>query len=534
MSELWKKIAIPSMDEIQNKMATQKESEPDIRNCPTCGAYLNPGDVVCISCHTNLSTGEWDANSGLALNQTQGKNWQFIGVFVAIGLLIFTVGIILINHFTQKPTPIKAKLEPLKNKTNLSKPRFNKIAFKSLMNMPDGNISDLDSKLIALENFLERQMGSKAVIKRYVKLLKKKKELVAKDAYGKLKSKNVVEKWLLLNKLNAKYEETEYAKKVIVPDLKNIEEQMITLAHKQVDNAKEALDSKNHKEVVLSSVAWFSRVIKEAYNRKKFIEKVDTLVAYTKAAVEPPKPVKDTTSTPPQKTPEQNFEDELNDLKDNFNDSLAKHREDISKWRFSKALDALEPIYKKSQVLTDKFPEDTTLKKIATEYEETKLLVTAWNYMKEGAAKLRGKTVFFSLKEGKVIAGTVVKYKSEKLYIKGNKTKKKIALIDISPKYLGDMAIKNNKENGEAHVALACFFKINNEDTLCLNAVEDAKKLNVEATNVEKYEKWARSSLEEKKAALAKAASDKADAATKKAEEAKKFVMTDSEEELGI
>ena len=56
-----KKISIPSVEEVENKLQTQKEPklEPE-RTCPTCGAYLESGVGICPSCNLNLNTGEFD------------------------------------------------------------------------------------------------------------------------------------------------------------------------------------------------------------------------------------------------------------------------------------------------------------------------------------------------------------------------------------------------------------------------------------------------------------------------------------------
>jgi len=66
--------------------------------CPTCGAYLNPQDEICVSCRTNLKTGEWNmAEPGIEPGW-HGNHFLSIAFAVYVAISWILISYILWNQ----------------------------------------------------------------------------------------------------------------------------------------------------------------------------------------------------------------------------------------------------------------------------------------------------------------------------------------------------------------------------------------------------------------------------------------------------
>lgn len=115
-----KKIPIPTIEEIKKQKTATPQPEPEERHCPTCGAFMAPGETVCVSCHMDLNTGEWNMAGATANATPSAMHLYKIGVLgiLAILILIFAIlGIQKLNKDTQstKNDTIATTQEPKEN-----------------------------------------------------------------------------------------------------------------------------------------------------------------------------------------------------------------------------------------------------------------------------------------------------------------------------------------------------------------------------------------------------------------------------------
>ncbi len=496
------KISIPSLEEIQQGQPPQKETPPSDKTCPTCGAYINPGDTVCVSCHTNLKTGEWDAETeGFKELTPLHGNLKIVAAFTILGVLVLIALSVVVYRWLNRGQPI---VVPPVNPAVVESPKPSDLnPIQSVLDMPESDVSALDQKIKAMANFLEIKAGSQTM-QTYQQLLAKKAELQVQAEFNKLGKENVFAMWLQVNKLLAQYGETTFAKETLMTEQKSLEQQMIAHIRRQAEDAQEALTSKSYEQLLEKTLAGMLDLLNQAYSAPEFSKESQAWIEINRKALQEMQAQQEQIAAAlAAAQPSKELEKiELENTKKEFNDFLAKYREYCGQWRFQEAFTKLQPLALKAEELKAKYPEETELKKVTETFQEVKLLNKVWDYAVEGAASLKGKTTLLFNKRGKPIAGTVTKYEEGKLYITKDQQAEVVHLIDLSSRSIGTLALLHNDKNPDPYVCLTAFYYMNGEETACNESAETAIKLGVAPALVEQYQKWASGVLEEKKKRL--------------------------------
>lgn len=491
-----KKIAIPSMDEIQNKIQATKDTHSDQeRHCPTCGAYMNPGDHICVSCHTNLSTGEWNSDE-LAVQNDSNTKYYYWGALSLLALFILGITILLASNLSKKNNK-ETQLAPMP----LEKTPASLLAQdegKNLLEMKEESEKDIADKIASLESYIASK-ANKGVFENYQKLLLKQKEFQIEKKHKELELKNEMSHFFNLEKLIAEYTQTLYAKEKLLPEQKNVEQKIVALVKKEIEDLSDLFVAKSYDAIVPKAIDWMRQELIKVYPKEDFKDQVELLAEVAqKAYAEQTKKEASVVQAKPAAV-----ETNLDSLRKEFNEFLAKYRNYQKSRSFSKAMKEIEPIAEKAKALKEKYAEDPDIIKILNTHKEIALLNKVWDYAVEGAVALKGKSKVLFVNNVPPVSGTILKYENGNVHIETkNNQVKEIALTDLASHSLSSLALHQNSKNAELHTALACFYYVSKEDSLCRDAVNNALKQGASSTDVEEYQKWSLAMLEESKKKL--------------------------------
>ena len=501
-----KKIAIPSMNEIKNKIETQQEPVKQEKSCPVCGAFMAPDANICVSCRSNLKTGEWDA-AGQDLKQASSRNLHFIGILVILGIVVLVTGIILVHRFSQKKVASNGSQTAHANAGGLSAIQI-AAEMKKISEMPEKTSEELQAKIEAIQYFFEKRLANSTMIKTYNNLLQKKRETMARVAHQNLPANNVVSRWLALDKMIARFQETDYAKSKLQEEYRNAEKEVVLLARTQVSNAQETFDNNKHDQLLRESVAWFATMIKRTCPIGEFKKEVEALAKICDKALSGKLAKVENPVIPKKPEPKEEEVVTLDEFKKQLNAALPVYYDFTSQWRYRKALAKIQPLAKMAEELQKKHEGDPDITKVVRLHTEIKQLNRLWDYVIEGAESLKGKTTIIFPKKGDPYNGVVIKYEDGNLYIKKvsregviEKGMSKVLLNQLSPTAMIHKLARsgNNKTNPDTYVTLSCFYYMNKEEGYCIDAANDAAKLGASPSQVENYQKWAKGVIDEKK-----------------------------------
>ena len=403
------------MNEIKNKIDTQQEPVKPEKSCPVCGAFMAPDANICVSCRANLKTGEWDT-AGQDLKQTSSHNLHFIGILVILGIVILVTGIILVHRFSQrKATPDGSQAA----QTNAGLLSAAQIAaeMKKISEMPEKTSEELQAKIDAIAAFFEKSLANPTMLKTYNNLLHKKRETLARLAHQNLPANNVVSRWLALDKMIARFQETDYAKSKLQEEYRNAEKEVVLLARTQVSNAQETLDNNKRDQLVRESLAWFATMIKRTCPIGEFKKEVEALSQICDQALRG-KSAKVKQAQPTKKPEVKEEVVTIDDFRKQFNNVLPVYYDFTAQWRYRKALARLQPLVKMAEELRKKHGSDANITKLMRLYTEIKQLNRLWDYVIEGAESLKGKTTIVFPKKGDPYNGVFIKYENGNIYVK--------------------------------------------------------------------------------------------------------------------
>jgi len=268
-------------------------------------------------------------------------------------------------------------------------------------------------------------------------------------------------------------------------------------------NSEDASKSMNNNiaQTIELTLQPLADMVNQGYPQPEIQQEIQNLFQIQSQALDITKKISQVSSTETPIPKELTAED-LDNLKQEFNNFLPDYRRDTEEWKFQELFSKLQPMSAKAEELRAKYPDDPDLIKINDLFNEVKLLTKAWDYAIEGAASLPGKTVILFPKKAKPISGTVLSYEESKITIKKEQGTEVIALQELAPRSIRTLALRNvekNDRNAEPYLALSAFFYITKDENECIEAIEAAQKLEASLASVERYQKWASGVIEEKK-----------------------------------
>lgn len=439
-----------------------------------------------------------DIEGTTALSESSPPKYHFMGATVILAILVAGGIFVLASNLSKKP--LKDAHLSVAKATSLQE------EIKAILDMPEKDEQEIIKKSKALENFLDEKIGKGLWGENYQRLSLRRKEYQAENAYKKLPN-DLIARWIALAKTMVQYQETNYAKENLRQEQKKLEEQIVLLGKKQVEELSDLLAGKNYDQLTAKSMDWLSQILSEAYPIEGFQKQIESVGNLCKkASVE-----YSTKSEPvaPLVSKEAQEKDALQSLKKEFNEFLIKYRNYQKDREFQRAFNDMQPILSKLESLQDKYSEDPDVGKMLKIFREIILMQKLWDRAMEGAEFLQGKSVFLLLQNLPPIAGTIKQYRDGRIHIEtmDRETRKPrvktIALNDLAPNSLANLALQQNPKNAELYTALACFYYIEKEDSLCRSAINNALKNGASNSDIEEYQNWAMGILEETKKKLA-------------------------------
>lgn len=472
-----KAIDIPTIDEIRQKTTGQPE-EPEARHCPTCGAYLDPGDDVCVSCRTNLKTGEWE---GKKVPPSTPGRLQYIG-FAAICALLLSSGIYFFMHLKPgEPAPVE---NTLGNRTGtIESKRNTDEASLQHIGAPDPSVA------AQREALAERE---------YQEVLQQTQE-----------REDALLRWLKFKEIAAKYHDTDYIQKI--HEQGNPLAQAVKMVREEKDNIRRAFEERQYAETAVKGTQWLGHVVAQTYPEEELRTALGQCTEIClKAAVNCKNP-----ATPPQqKQPENPVTSQDQELLA-IQEKLAMYRQDengqwmsldsyytnkAKKWEFAALMSELAPMAEKAAKLKEKYPDNADLERLLGLYREVEDLDRFWKCVEEALSLLREqkKKVNLLLKEGEseVETGTILDYRDGMIRLSVTKGEnsapetKTFALRDLSARGIVMLVALTRDKSKKFYATAAAFYYINGDPYECRSFCDKALETGAPMAEVLKYLEW--------------------------------------------
>ena len=89
----------------------QRKSSAASQTCPSCGALVRDGDIICVACGTNLLTGQKIAEERKKAVASEGRNPTTLILSIVAAVIIILLGILAIVYLTRDPVARAQKLD---------------------------------------------------------------------------------------------------------------------------------------------------------------------------------------------------------------------------------------------------------------------------------------------------------------------------------------------------------------------------------------------------------------------------------------
>lgn len=465
-----KKISVPGIAEIGQKIADRKEEpEPEVRHCPTCGAYLNPGDEVCVSCHTNLKTGEWDSEGRRGSVPSPSKG-RYLAVAAVCALLIIG-GIFILSQLEPK--------KPLE------------IARERGTSPPARTEPPRSPVLPAVQPQANQNVREDAARQDYDKILQKTEG----EEYA-------IKRWVAFREFSARYEGTECLKRL--NEQVNPLEKAVQTARAEKDRLRRLFEEQKYTEVLRQGTDWLGKLVRQTYSEETDLQA--ELVEYVKvcqdAAINYREPVAAEQIVAVNRDEEelrdiqQRYEMYAQDEKGQWRTLESYYRQKAKAWEFSSLVKQIEPLELKARRLQDTYKDDPILQKIIEIYAEAQTLQRFWQCVENAVRALEksDKAVNLLLKQGDqgMATGKIVKYEDGTIHLTTEKNESRtIKLRDLSARALVMLVARNQERSPQFCAAAACFYYVNNDPFECRTYCDRALDKGIAEEEVAKYRQWA-------------------------------------------
>lgn len=491
-----KKIPIPTIEEIKKQKTAEPQPEQEERHCPTCGAFMAPGETVCVSCHMDLNTGEWNMTGATANSTPSAMHLYKIGVLgiLAILILIFAIlGIQKLNH--QNP-------EKQNSDTAVTKQEPKEIP----------TTQENTETIAQTEETIQEPTSTEDI------LLKE---------YEQKKTDNMFQDWLLAEKILYKYSHANY-------DKSSLENERLLAIQKMCDFAK-------------------------TNGAHELMHEFQTLypneLLATIEDIEPESHQEHSESTV-AKTDDVTKENLINNVKSEFDQYLPEYRIALKKRQYSDMYNRMKAMNEKLLPFLSELSQEPEIMRIQNTYIEACLLNDIWNYINE--AKIQQEYTLFYGKDyinkninaenkESILQDTIVSIRTEeeKSEIENEedsdfeenlkkhnlildlKSGKNINIADLKATSIVQLILSNeeNEKNPDLQVAIACLYFVDNEPADCLkkcNEILKSNQVSQYSSQIEHYQQWAKGIKTEQQAQVKSQIAKAEEIAAKRSQESEK------------
>ncbi|BBM85653.1 hypothetical protein [Candidatus Uabimicrobium amorphum] len=423
---------VPKLNEEES--ATQIE----VRSCPTCGLFLSDADEVCVSCYTNLKTGEWDA-SKIKRKGFLRQHWQAATYAILLGCI--SILSIRLWQKDQEISTFLAKEQGLKSHSR----------------------EDLQEKWQRLHNFENRP--SMSDLKGYRIALWKE---LHKET---LQEQTVLQKWM-----TACYLRDEDV-------INKMEKDLLSHLHLHQTNVEQLQHEQRYGEIVtritpklLEEVfALLSAVNASPRVKEGFQKLIHQYRGNTKNAAG-----HDVTDDKKR----------LRDYQKNFKNYLKKFYRTMYERRYSKAQEELEKFWNDINALSYFEPENKLVQEIRQKLKDVQGIKRLIDTAQKGAQHFGGlKRKQLSLRNHKKIVGRIQKYHENAFHIVSGGKERRIKLSELSNKDIVFFALRENKDD-DTYLNAAIFLGYEQNYNMAIRMLQRAQGQGASFQEIKVYQNW--------------------------------------------
>ncbi len=477
-----KKMAIPSLDEIQKKL--DKEKNEGILALEASSSSNDKEPLRTFS--------EWDLQEKELLHPSH-KKLQYISMVLAAALLITIVYIML---------PPKNEGENSEQQ-NVSSDREmgaeHMFSLASIESMPENSLGAVEKKSKAFEKALNHQ-SNQGFLKKYLQLQRQKEELKAKTAYEKLAQDDPIIYWNNLQQWEAKFGRSEYAIKNGSKAKKEALENLKKLLVSEQNKVQEII-GKGDMPGALREMFAFS----ERLNAQAFPSAEAEIKSYNSLGLDMIRVIDQRLGLSKKEEDEEMESEKLDMIKQNLNDFLVTYRENVRKWKFEENLAEITPLVEQAKNFQEKNPDDADFIHVNSLYQEAKALARLNERVIEGINNDVGRKTVLFLKGRGVEAGLIDGFKNDKIWLKNPDTDeaRPIELTRLkSSSYLG-LAAPKESFDPVVHTGIAHFYKSLGDPYSSKKAAVRSISLGANADEMTALLAWAEGDIVERNARLA-------------------------------
>ncbi|MBP7020452.1 MAG: hypothetical protein KBC30_01320 [Planctomycetes bacterium] len=516
-----KAFPIPSIEEIKEKQETQVEKqvpeEPEERHCPTCGAFMAPGETTCVSCHMDLNTGEWNMAGAKATIPSTVRMYK-MGALGIVALLIFMVTLFFIHNLTKQsieipPTSVPTQ-ETVAVETEIVTGTPMSNVWASIFEKPAETLQELDEKINIVDQAISKGTSYPEIMMQYQNLMAQKQELQAKEDYEAEKTDDIFKQWLLIEKISYKYADTKFVQETLAEERTNNVANMIKLCQ---DYKNEHLQGKNPQTIGATNFDWLVHNLQSLYPAE-FIYELTNLAhgdieSYTAETTESGLPETSISDIPSTQTvsSSESSNTELDELKDWLEEFLPIYREYQKTRKFANAYNDIARHYKATY--SQQYANNPEISRIEQLQEESDLLNNIFITLLKSLETHKDKemTLFLIAQNPKTgILKNIQTVQTEDALGKYETIvftlgTEKIYFDQIATHTIGKLILdhEDNSKDLKSYLSLACFYYVENDASACRDICNQALKLGVPFNKIEPYQQWAAGVFQEKKDLLA-------------------------------
>ena len=423
---------VPKLNEEDN--ATQIE----VRSCPTCGLYLSDADEVCVSCYTNLKTGEWDA-SKIKRRGILQQYWQ-----VAVYAVLFGSIAVLSAQLWQKNQEISLFLEKEQSIAHASK-------------------EDLQEKWKRLQHF-ENSIAASDLKDYRIALWKKLHE-------DTLQQQTVLQKWFTAFYLGD------------IDAIHKMEKDLLSHLHLHQTKVEQLQHEQRYGEIV-------TRVT------PKLLEEIFALVSDFDASPRIKEAIEKLIHQYRGNTKNNGGHDvtddkkRLRDYQKNFKNYLKQFYRTMYERRYSTAQEELEKFWNDINALSYFEPENKLVQEIRQKLKDVQAIKRLIDTAQKGAQHFGGlKRKQLSLRNHKKIVGHIQKYEENTFFVVNGGKELHFKLSELSNKDIVFFALRENKDD-DTYLNAAIFLGYEQNYNMAIRMLQRAQSEGASFQEIKVYQNW--------------------------------------------
>lgn len=411
------------------------------RICPACGAYLSKHDQICVSCRTNVTTGEWNNIRHSLL--TPKKIAHYTVLFYIIASVGFIAYLLIYQSCNQLHPDIRQ--------------------FERIDNLPENDKQQIENKLSALREFYN-QYSHKLLencAARIQNLRQKRRRMQVVQRYRKLQrllpgEQNPFQQWLQLKLLKKCFPDVRFPKS-FNQYLDQLCGDMVQLLRAQAGELSQLIQERRFNEITTRSTPHLLKLIGQTWQVMEI--PLEAQHAWDGLLFLYRKKVK-----PNQKIAKEHSSYDRVRL-EHYRKQFTQYNNKFAKWIYEREYEfvqqLLENLWESLHTLENIAPAENLIIQLRTRLREVQTIKTLFSIAHEGAKQNMQETRIFILRDGTKVRGQIRHYALGYFHIENAMGKNiPIALKNLHTSEIVTFALSNKKDKYTYEYAgIFCFYE---------------------------------------------------------------------------